>query len=227
MELESLERLEELPIFPLATVLFPGAVMPLHIFEERYKQMIRFATDNGGLFGLSYRADAEVDVDTFLDPGSVGCLARISASMPLEEGKMNLIAIGVVRYRILELKQLVPFLLAGVEPFRDDTEQDSGVEELFTEIRGLCVRFLVVAGILDESGDPLDKNLPEEAEAFSLLLSSLLPIENGAKQSLLEMTSTRLRLARLKSHVVTAIADYNNHQMMHERAKGNGKGSLK
>ncbi|HEV8483186.1 MAG TPA: LON peptidase substrate-binding domain-containing protein [Blastocatellia bacterium] len=227
MELEGLERLEELPIFPLATVLFPGAVMPLHIFEERYKQMIRFATDNGDLFGLSYRADAQVDVDTFLDPGSVGCLARISASMPLEEGRINLIAIGVVRYRILEIKQLVPFLLARVEPFRDDTERDSGVEELFTEIRGLCVRFLVVAGILDESGDPLDKNLPEEAEAFSLLLSSLLPIENGAKQALLEITSTRLRLTRLKSHVVTAIADYNNHQMMQERAKGNGKGNLK
>src|SRR4026207_1608362 len=115
MELESLERLEALPIFPLATVLFPGAVMPLHIFEERYKQMIRFATDNDGLFGLSYRADAQVDVDTFLDPGSVGCLARISASMPLEEGKVNLIAVGVVRYRIIELNQLVPFLLARVD----------------------------------------------------------------------------------------------------------------
>ena len=227
MELESLERLEALPIFPLAIVLFPGAVMPLHIFEERYKQMIRFATDNGGLFGLSYRADARVDVDTFLDPGSVGCLAKISASMPLEEGKMNLIAAGVVRYRILELRQLVPFLLASVEPFRDDPEQDSEVDELFTEIRELCVQFLVAAGILNESGDPLDRNLPEEAEAFSLLLSSLLPIENGLKQTLLEMTSTRLRLTRLKSHVVTAIADYNNHQMMQERAKGNGKGSMK
>ena len=227
MELESLERLEALPIFPLAAVLFPGAVMPLHIFEERYKQMIRFATDNGGLFGLSYRADAGVGVDTFLDPGSVGCLARISASMPLEEGRMNLIAVGVVRYRILELKQLVPFLLARVDPFHDDPEQDSQVEELFTEIRALCVRFLVVAGILNESGDPLDSNLPEEAEAFSLLLSSLLPVENGAKQTLLEMTSTRLRLTRLKGHVVTAIADYNNHKMMQERAKGNGKGNMK
>jgi Lon protease-like protein len=226
MESESLERLEALPLFPLATVLFPGAVMPLHIFEERYKRMIRFATDNGGLFGLSYRADAGVDIDSFLDPGSVGCLAKISASMPLEEGRMNLIAAGVVRYRIVELKQLVPFLLATVDPFRDDPEQDSEVQELFTEIRGLCVRFLVVAGILNESGDPLDRNLPEEAEAFSLLLSSLLPLENGAKQALLEMTSTSLRLTRLKSHVVTAIADYNNHQLMQDRAKGNGKGSL-
>ena len=227
MELETLESLEELPIFPLATVLFPGAVLPLHIFEERYKKMIRFASDHGGLFGLSFRAEAQVDVETFLDVDSVGCLAKISASMPLEEGKMNLIAVGVVRYRIVEIKQLVPFLIARVEPFRDDEEQDSGVEELFTEIRELCVRFLVAAGILDESGDPLDKNLPTEAEAFSLLLSSLLPIDDASKQTLLEMTSTHLRLTHLRSHIVTAIGDYDNHQIMQERAKGNGKGSLK
>src|SRR5436189_5263689 len=123
MELETLESLEELPIFPLATVLFPGAVLPLHIFEERYKKMIRFASDHGGLFGLSFRSEAQVDVETFLDVDSVGCLAKISASMPLEEGKMNLIAVGVVRYRIVEIKQLVPFLIARVEPFRDDEEQ--------------------------------------------------------------------------------------------------------
>ena len=227
MELEGLERLEELPIFPLATVLFPGAVLPLHIFEERYKKMIRFASDNGGLFGLSFSANAEVGVETYLDPDSVGCLAKISASMPLEGGKMNLIAVGVVRYRILEIKQLLPFLLARVEPFRDDEEQDAGVEELFTEIRELCVKFLVAAGILDESGDPLDRNLPDEAEAFSLLLSSLLPIDSVAKQALLEMTSTWLRLTHLKGHVVTAIGDYDNHQMMKERARGNGKGNLK
>ena len=227
MEFEGFERLDDLPIFPLATVLFPGAVLPLHIFEERYKKMISFASENGGLFGLSFRTEAEVGVETFLEAGSVGCLAKISASMPLEEGRMNLIAVGVVRYRILEIRQLLPFLLARVEPFRDDEEQDARVEALFTEIRELCVRFLVAADILDESGDPLDKNLPDEAEAFSLLLSSFLPIDNGSKQALLEMTSTWLRLTHLKGHVVTAIGDYDNHQMMKERAKGNGKGRLK
>ena len=226
MELESLERLEELPIFPLAAVLFPGAVLPLHIFEERYKNMMRFAIDHDGLFGLSYRADAEVGRETILEPGSIGCLAKINAVMPLEEGKMNLVSIGVVRYRVLEFRQLVPFLLARVEPFRDAPEENAGVEDLFGEIRELCMKFLVAAGILEESGSPLETHLPEEPEAFSLLLASLLPIDNDVKQALLEMTSTKLRLIRLKNHVVTAIADYNKHQLMQDRAKGNGKGSL-
>jgi Lon protease-like protein len=226
MELESIERLDELPVFPLATVLFPGAVVPLHIFEERYKSMIRFAIDHDNLFGLSFRADAEVDKETVLDLGSVGCLARINAVMTIEEGRMNLIALGIVRYRVLELKQFVPFLLASVEPFKDDQEPEGGVEELFEEIRGLCIKFLVDTGILDESREGLQKNLPDEPEDFSLLLASLLPIDVGLKQELLEMTSTKQRLTRLKSHVLTAISDYGKQQLMQERAKGNGKGSL-
>jgi Lon protease-like protein len=226
MELESFERLEELPVFPLATVLFPGAILPLHIFEERYKSMMRFAIEHDNLFGLSYRADAEVDMETVPELGSVGCLARINAVMTVEEGRMNLIALGVIRYRVLEFKQLVPFLLASVEPFEDVAEPEGGVEELFEEIRGLCIKFLVETGILDESREGLLKNLPEEPEAFSLLLASLLPIDVGLKQELLEVTSTKLRLMRLKSHVMTAISDYGKQQLMQERAKGNGKGNL-
>jgi Lon protease-like protein len=226
MEPESTEKLDELPIFPLATVLFPGAILPLHIFEERYKSMMRFAIDHDNLFGLSYRADAEVGKETALDLGSVGCLAKINAVMTVEEGRMNLIALGVIRYRILELKQLVPFLIASVEPFQDSAEPEPDVEELFEEIRGLCMKFLVETGIVDESREGLQKNLPEEPEAFSLLLASLLPIEVGLKQDLLEITSTKRRLVRLKTHVLTAISDYNKQQSMQERARGNGRGHL-
>ena len=53
MDLEEFDDITELPIFPLGTVLFPGAILPLHIFEERYKAMMRYAVDNGGMFGLS------------------------------------------------------------------------------------------------------------------------------------------------------------------------------
>jgi uncharacterized protein len=226
MELESIERLEELPVFPLATVLFPGAIMPLHIFEERYKSMVRFAIDHDNLFGLSYRADAAVDKETPLDSGSVGCLAKINAVMTVEEGRMNLIALGLVRYRVLKLKQLAPFLIAKVEHFWDDPEPEAGVGELFEEIRGLCIKFLVETGILDESREGLQKNLPDEPEAFSLLLASLIPVDTGVKQGLLEMTSTKLRLTRLKSLVLAAISDYGKHQLIQERAKENGKGSL-
>ena len=67
---ESVEHLEEIAIFPLATVLFPGAILPLHIFEDRYKEMMKYAIENGGVFGLSYRTDAAIARETPPEIGS-------------------------------------------------------------------------------------------------------------------------------------------------------------
>jgi Lon protease-like protein len=226
MEIEDFERLDDLPIFPLATVLFPGAVLPLHIFEERYKAMIRFAIDNGGVFGLSYRADAQVDRETVLNIGSVGCVAKINGVVPLEEGRMNIITTGVIRYRLVDVKQIVPFLTARVEVLEDDVEVDQDLDDLFNEVKRLCKSFLKTVGIMDEAGSRFDQNLPEDPQSFSLLLSSLIPIDNESKQNLLETTSTKFRLTRLKHLVVDAITDYNKGQQVQGRAKNNGHSTL-
>ena len=188
--------------------------------------MMRFAIDNDGLFGLSYRADADVGRETAPEIGSIGCLAKVNAVMPLDDGKMNLVCVGVVRYRVRQLKQLAPFMLASVELFKDDVELTDEVEDLFEEVKQLCMEFLKSAGIVDDSGTVLEKNLPDDAESFSLVLASLLPIETDLKQSLLEMTSTRMRLTRLKGYVVAAISDYGKNKLIQERAKGNGKETL-
>jgi Lon protease-like protein len=226
MELESFEKLEEVAIFPLGTVLFPGAILPLHIFEDRYKQMMRFATENGNLFGLSYRSDALIGRDTPPELGSVGCLAKIQAVMPLDEGRMNVISSGLVRYRIAELHQVTPFIIARVEAFTDDLEADQELNDLFENMLDRCKKFLAAAQALDETPTTIDDDLPEDPEAFSLLISSVLPIENDAKQSLLEMTSTRSRLTRLRHHVINALADYTQRIEIQARAKQNGHGKL-
>jgi Lon protease-like protein len=227
MELESFEKLEELPIFPLGVVLFPGAILPLHIFEDRYKQMMRFATDHGNLFGLSYRSDALVGRETPPQPGSVGCVAKIQAVMPLEEGRMNIISTGMVRYRVAELHQVTPFIIARVEPFTDDLEADEELNELFESMLERGKKFLAAAQALDEAAATIDEDLPEDPEAFSLLISSVLPIDNDAKQSLLEMTSTRSRLTRLRHHVISALEDYTQRIEIQARAKQNGRGKLR
>lgn len=226
METESTERLEELPIFPLATVLFPGAILPLHIFEERYKQMFRYAVDNSGLFGLSYRDDAFIGRDTPPEIGSIGCLARINAVMPLEEGKMNVISTGVIRYRVLGFSQTQPFLLARVDPITDDLEADDGLERLFQETVEIAKKFLDAAQTLDETAVPIDQDLPEDPEAFSLLIASALPVDNALKQNLLEMTSTKLRLTRLRQYLTNALSQYNERLRIQEMARSNGHGRL-
>jgi Lon protease-like protein len=147
MDIVSSERLDELPLFPLATVLFPGAILPLHIFEERYKELMRYAIENGGVFGLSYRNDAAIGRETLPDVGSVGCVAQINAVMPLDEGKMNIISTGAVRYRVAQLKQVVPFLIARVNPFQDEPESESELDRLFTRIRLTRLRHYVTAAL--------------------------------------------------------------------------------
>jgi Lon protease-like protein len=226
MDIVSSERLEDLPLFPLATVLFPGAILPLHIFEERYKEMMRYAIENGGVFGLSYRNDAAIGRETLPDVDSVGCIAQINAVMPLEEGRMNIISTGVIRYRVVQLKQVVPFLIARVEPLHDDPEPESELGRLFKDTVEVCKKFVSVAQTLDELSAPVNQELPEEPEAFSLLVSSLLPIDNDSKQHLLEMTSTRVRLTRLKHYVTAALSSYSERLKMQERAKSNGHGKL-
>ena len=226
MDTESAQPLDELPISPLATVLFPGAVLPLHIFEDRYKQMMRYAVENGGLFGLSYRSDASVGENSTPEIGSVGCIAKIHAVMPLDNGRMNVVSMGVVRYRVVSLNQSEPFLMAKVEPFTDDLEPGADLSRSFDEVAELGREFLEVAHALDESGGVAGQDLPEDPEAFSLLISSALPIHNDEKQTLLEITSTRSRLSRLRHYVADALSDFTRRIKTQERAKGNGHGKI-
>ena len=88
----------------------------------------------------------------------------------------------------------------------------------------VCKQFLEAAQTLNEVNAPISQDLPEDPEDFSLLVSSALPIDNDAKQALLEMTSTRLRLTRLRSYVMRALADYNERIKIQEIAKSNGHG---
>jgi Lon protease-like protein len=222
MNPEEIEDITELPVFPLSTVLFPGAILPLHIFEERYKAMMRFAIDNGGMFGLSYRTDAQVGRETPPQIGSVGCIAKINAVMPLEQGRMNILSTGLIRYRVAGMRQSEPFLIAMVETFADDLEPGADLTRMVEETEPMASQFLEAAQSLDEPGIPSIQELPDDPEAFSLLIAALLPVDNDAKQTLLELTSTRVRIARIRHYLTRALADFNARIKVQEVAKTNG-----
>jgi ATP-dependent Lon protease len=226
METEKFEIPDEIPIFPLATVLFPGTILPLHIFEERYKEMMRYAIDHNGIFGLSFRDNANVGKDTVPEIGSVGCLAKINAVMPLEDGRMNLISSGVMRYRVTGYNQMVPFLIARVETFTDEPEHDEELTRLFESLSKTSKELVAAAQNLNETDALFNPDLPDDPEAFSLHIASLLPLENDIKQAFLEMTSTRSRLMRLKTLINNTLSSYTTRLQMQERAKTNGHGKL-
>jgi ATP-dependent Lon protease len=160
------------------------------------------------------------------DIGSVGCLAKINAVMPLEEGRMNIISSGLLRYRVTGYSQMVPFLIARIATFTDEPEHDEELTHLFEGLTKISKELVSAAQSLNETGAMFNPDLSEEPEAFSFQIASLLPIENDLKQTFLEMTSTRSRLMRLKPLINSTLSSYTTRLQMQERAKSNGHGKL-
>jgi len=95
--LDKVHSVRELSIFPLPVVLFPGMPMPLHIFEERYRRMLADIRAGDNLFVLSYFDESASDKD--MPPaGHIGCVAEVTESQALPDGRSNILAVGVVRY---------------------------------------------------------------------------------------------------------------------------------
>ena len=96
---DKVSGVQELPLFPLPVVLFPGMPMPLHIFEPRYRQMLTDISAGDKLFGLSY-FDASASEKDIPPTGHIGCVAEITETQGLPDGRSNVLAVGVIRYKI-------------------------------------------------------------------------------------------------------------------------------
>ncbi len=119
-----------MPIFPLGTVLFPGGTLPLHIFEERYKQMIGACLDRDEPFGVVLIKEG-VEAGGSATPFEIGTSARITRVERLADGRMNIVTIGGKRFRILAHDESRPYLQAEVEYVerREDSEADGDIAE--------------------------------------------------------------------------------------------------
>jgi len=97
--LDKVRAVRELPLFPLPVVLFPGMPMPLHIFEPRYRQMLTDISAQNNLFGLSY-FDPGTSEKEVPPAGHIGCVAEITETQGLPDGRSNVLAVGVIRYQV-------------------------------------------------------------------------------------------------------------------------------
>src|SRR3982751_6715435 len=98
--LRKVAGIKHLPIFPLPLVLLPNEMVPLHIFEERYRKMLTDVELDRRMFGINY-----FESGSLIDrppTGSVGCVAEIRETETLPDGRSNIITFGVVRYRLID-----------------------------------------------------------------------------------------------------------------------------
>jgi hypothetical protein len=183
---------QDLSLFPLHTVLFPGRPLPLHIFEARYRLMISRCLANDEPFGVVLiRAGREVgDPAT---PYSVGTAAEIVRHEQLADGRMHLICLGRHRFRIADLRHDEPYL-TGVVVVIDEDPPTPGLPELATALSDEVAGFVRAAG-----AGALE--LPTDPIALSFAVAALLPLDLGERQELLETTSTAERLGVLRERL--------------------------
>ncbi len=177
----------ELPLFPLNSVLFPGTPLSLHIFEERYKLMIKRSIDANEPFGVVLIKSGS-EVGRVAVPHLVGCSALITQVDTLEGGRMNITAVGVERFRVNSFEHNQPYLVGKVEDYPLPVEHPNLVRRSGMRLRPWIGRYL---GMLEQSERvQVDlKELPQDSLGLAYYAASLLRTTLTQKQDLLNAPS--------------------------------------
>jgi ATP-dependent Lon protease len=212
----------ELPLFPLSVVLYPGLPLPLHIFEPRYREMLKHIQAGNGLFGLSY-FDASTSEREIPEIGSIGCVAKVTDTQTLPDGRSNILVFGVIRYRIeAYVERGDPYLIVRVSYFEDEEEDPQVVQDNSRAVAETFTRIARAVRTINDERAHLPDIAATEPERLSYMVAAAMEVDSDVKQELLELRSTSERLRRLSEILVRAVSGYEERARVHELAKGNG-----
>lgn len=197
-----------LPLFPLEVVLLPGTPLPLHIFEPRYKEMIRECLTNEAPFGVIRALEQGI--------AEVGCTAEIiTVTKEYPDGRLDLIAEGRKRFEVVELNEERSFLRAEVLLVPD--EPGAPAQEERIKAIQLHLEILSLAGAVQDLS-AADQN------QLSFYLAGSLPLDLDFKQKLLAMRSEGERLQAVAAYLEGILPKLRRVAKAREKAGGNGHG---
>ncbi len=178
-----------LRLFPLRVVLFPGMRLPLHIFEDRYRSMIRECLDANAPFGVVLiRSGHEVGGPAVVYP--VGTLAKIEAVEHLDDGAMNIVVVGEHRFVITEVVQQTPFMSGRVSllPTPDAAASRADLAALTARVVQGFSAYDRLKAQLDEDWEP-QGDPPDDPAEVAYFIASAMPLPHTDKQALLAQNS--------------------------------------
>jgi ATP-dependent Lon protease len=180
----------ELPLFPLPdVVLFPGCLLPLHIFEPRYRDMLKAVMAGDKLFGV-------LNVDpTTRRPADIGCIAEVIEVEKLPDGRSNILTIGKGRFRVLEIKKEMSYLTGRVE-FVEDCDSDKDLSPLADQMTQLLRDVVRLSAKLADKTVEFPEDLPSAPTDLSFWIAGSIHGLPDEQQALLEMQETAARLRR-------------------------------
>jgi Lon protease-like protein len=202
------ETLARFPLFPLGLVLIPHELVPLHIFEERYKLMIGECIEEEREFGIVWLADDGLK--------EIGCSARISRVLErFDDGRMNVLVEGSSPFRLLRRIEDLPYPAGDIELLEDAADDSAAAPDAAETARRRYAD--LVAEVTDERPEPDDL---AKMDAYGM--AATLDVALEAKQMLLELRSERGRLEQLEGLFAEALARIRHAERAAERARGNG-----
>ncbi len=189
----------ELPLFPLNTVLFPGMPLRLHIFEPRYRMMLRRCIAEQRPFGVALIARGQEAGGPPAEPFSIGTTARVADVEPLEDGRFNLTALGEERFRILALERDQPYLVGQVEGLLMERPHSLAAQRQARQLGPWVQAYLRLLVQANQSlaADLATLQLPEDPLGLVYWAATLLQIPAIEKQPLLEAASAADLLAQV------------------------------
>jgi ATP-dependent Lon protease len=225
--LEKMSGIDRLPIFPLPLVLLPNELLPLHIFEDRYRKMLADVSDNGNMFGITLFEPSEAFIDR-PQTGSTGCVAEIRDVQTTPDERSNIVTLGTVRYRLLDFAPSEePYLLGEIEFFEDDDEDPLVLNPLADEVFAIFERIAKAAFKMSGNRGRFPELIRTDPESLSFLTAAAFSFENALKYRLIEMTSTIERLERLREILTKAVGQMESSADIHGAAQTNGHSKKK
>jgi Lon protease-like protein len=201
------ESLESFPLFPLGIVLLPEEVVPLHIFEDRYKLMVAECLEQEREFGIVWLSDSGLR--------DIGCTATITELLEtMDDGRMNILVRGSQPFRLLKRIEQLPYPAGDIELLEDD-----GTDPEPASLEDTRERYAQLVERLTESR-------PDTAQLDGLGaygIAATIDFAHDAKQSLLESRSEDERLTMLSELIAAAMKRVDYVERAGERAKSNGK----
>lgn len=219
--------MKKLPIFPLPIVLFPSEILPLHIFEPRYRQMLKDIEFEKNHFGLNYFNPQDSD-DDFPEIGSIGCVAEVREVKTLEDGRSNILTVGLIRYKITGYVETdEPYLVAEVEVFDDFEEDEEKLNPISDEVFQMFRRIAKAAHEITNKRNEFPDIPQAEPKLLSFLVAGAFDMENDKRYELLKTRSTIERLTKLREILVDFVDKIEESAKMKKIASTNGHSKKK
>ncbi len=187
---------EMLPLFPLGAVLYPGMLMPLHIFEERYRQLVRdlLGGPDPRQFGvIAIRKGRETGIEGVHSLYEIGCTASLRRVDRHDDGRFNIVTVGAQRFRLLGLDETQPYLQGEVEILAEEPVDPAAAGPAVQVTQAAFREYL---DALTEWGGATVRleELPDEPVLLSYVIAAAMVIDLPERQALLAEADTLRRL---------------------------------